>query len=162
MEKSHKGRPSICRSLFPLHSNGVGLRGTETPWSCATRQQMIHFDYCFMKKGDGDLLYVLIIKDDLSGYVWLKATTEADADTTAATLLDWFASFGVSRCWISDQGSHFKNKLMERVSEALKAQHHFTLPYCPWSNRSVKAVCRELLKTIRALLSEFQHPRTVI
>eukprot|EP00737_Agarophyton_chilense_P004166 gb/GEZJ01005113.1/.p1 GENE.gb/GEZJ01005113.1/~~gb/GEZJ01005113.1/.p1 ORF type:complete len:487 (-),score=31.61 gb/GEZJ01005113.1/:1533-2993(-) len=122
--------------------------------------ELIHFDYCFMKKGEGDLLYVLIVKDDLSGYVWLNATAEADAETTAAISMEWFAFFVVPKCWVSDKASHFKNQLVKQISDGLKARHHFTLLYCPCSNGSVEVVWRELLRTARATLSEFQLPLT--
>eukprot|EP00737_Agarophyton_chilense_P000533 gb/GEZJ01000595.1/.p1 GENE.gb/GEZJ01000595.1/~~gb/GEZJ01000595.1/.p1 ORF type:complete len:370 (-),score=37.03 gb/GEZJ01000595.1/:420-1529(-) len=113
-----------------------------------------------MSRGDHGQLYVLIVKDDLSGYVWLKATSEAEAETTTAVLLDWFSSFGIPKSWVSDKGSYFKNKLMNLIADALKSKHHFTLPYCPWSNGSVEVVCRELLRTCRAVLSEFQLSRS--
>ncbi len=40
-----------------------------------------------MMPGEGDSLYVLILKDDLSGYVWLVPAIEADASTVADALL---------------------------------------------------------------------------
>ncbi|OWZ10055.1 Gag-pol Polyprotein [Phytophthora megakarya] len=38
-----------------------------------------------------------------------------------------FASFGVCRVWVSDQGTHFKNKAIEALQHALGA-HHRSLP----------------------------------
>jgi hypothetical protein len=35
-----------------------------------------------------------------------------DAYSTAAVLIEWFAAFDVAQQWVSDQVSHFKNKLM--------------------------------------------------
>lgn len=46
------------------------------------------------------------------------------------------------------------------VKNQVKASHHFTLAYCPWSNGTVEVVCRELLRACRAILSEFQLPHT--
>lgn len=37
-----------------------------------------------------------------------------------------------------------------------KSSHHFTLAYCSWSNGTVEVVFRELLRSTRAILSEFQ------
>jgi len=31
--------------------------------------QMVHFDYCYVMRGEDDFKYVLIVKDDFSGYV---------------------------------------------------------------------------------------------
>ena len=119
---------------------------------------LLNFDYCYMMKGVRDLTYVLILKDDFSGYVWLRPTRESDASTTAQALLDWFASFGVVQNWVSDRGTHFKNDVVRALREQTGGSHHFTLAYCPWSNGTVEVVCRELLRATRALLSEFQFP----
>lgn len=120
--------------------------------------ELIHFDFCYMMPGESDFKYILIIKDDLSGYCWLIPSSEADSFTVAESLVQWFTSFGVSSKWVSDQGSHFKNQTIEKVKSALKAEHHFTTAYCPWANGTVEVVCRELLRATRAILSEFQYP----
>ena len=125
----------------------------------ATRpNEMIHFDNCYISKGEDSYCCILVIKDDFSGYVWLIPTTEADAKTTADALLSWFASFGTVVQWISDRGSHFKNDVVRELRDQTNGLHHFTLAYCPWSNGTVEVVCRELLRALRAFLSEFQLP----
>lgn len=52
--------------------------------------------------------------------------------------------------------------LLERSDEgdikALKTNHHFTLPYCPWSNGTVEVVCRELKKVMKSITNEFRLP----
>ena len=35
---------------------------------------VIHFDYFFMEQGENGYKYVLIVNDDLSGYVFLNPT----------------------------------------------------------------------------------------
>lgn len=119
---------------------------------------LIHFDFCYIMKGVNDLKYILILKDDFSGYVWLIPSCDADSPSVCVALTKWFSAFGVVRNWSSDQGSHFKNQLMRSVQEATKSSHHFTTAYCPWTNGSVEVFCRELLRALRALLSEFQLP----
>jgi len=121
--------------------------------------QILHFDFCYMSPAEDDLKYVLVLKDDHSGYVMLRATKTTDAETAATHLIEWFAQFGVVTQWISDRGTHFKNELVRLLSERYKANHHFTLAYCPWSNGTVEVVNRELLRASRALLSEFQLPQ---
>lgn len=86
----------------------------------------------------------------------LIPAVEADASTAADALSDWFSTFGVVRQWVSDRGTHFKNKLIGMLQSSLRSSHHFTLAFCPWSNGTVEVVCRELLKATHALLSEFQ------
>jgi transposase InsO family protein len=98
--------------------------------------------------------YLLILKDDRSGYLWLVPAKAADAETTVESLASWFTTFGVVETWVSDQGSHFKNKLVDGVRCALRTRHHFTTAHSPWANGTVERACREVLRAVRALLSE--------
>ena len=58
--------------------------------------------------------------------------------------------------WVSDQGSHFKNEVMLTLQRELHTRHHFTSAYHPQSNGTVEVVCREVIRALRALLSEYQ------
>ena len=109
-----------------------------------------------MYPGEGDMKYVLIIKDDHSSDIMLEPTEECDARTASQCLLKWFSMFGVAQNWNSDQGTHFKNELMDNLNRDLHAHHHFTTPYNPQSNGTVESVCREVLRAARALLSELR------
>jgi Integrase core domain/Integrase zinc binding domain len=116
--------------------------------------EVIHFDYLYMGPSVDDAKYVLIVKDDYSNYVWLKQCKNADADSTAAVLIEWFAAFGVAQQWVSDQGSHFKNQVMTDIQKQLGTNHHFTTAYSPWANGTVEAVCKQTIRAARAMLSE--------
>jgi Integrase core domain/Integrase zinc binding domain len=123
----------------------------------ATRpNEVIHFDFLYLGPSDVGLKYFLLIKDDLSGYVWLIPSQAADAATVVDALLSWFAAFGVSMTWVSDQGSPFKNTVLEDFRRALWSRHHFTTAYSPWANGTVERACKEVLRASRALLSEFR------
>jgi hypothetical protein len=39
--------------------------------------------------------------------------------TSQPPLIEWFASFGVAQQWVSDQGIHFKNKVMTDIQNNL-------------------------------------------
>lgn len=116
--------------------------------------ELLHFDYLTMVEGDGGLKYVLVLKDGMSGYVELVACVQATADTAYHALIDWFKRFGVVHQWVSDQGAHFRNQIVERLQRALGAHHHFVTAYTPWANGTVEVVNREVLKALKALLSE--------
>ena len=120
--------------------------------------EVLHFDYLFIGKGRNGYMYILIIKDDLSSFLRLVPTKLADALTTADALISWFADFGIALTWVSDRGSHFKNDVIKRLSDETHSHHHFTLAYTPWSNGTVEVVCREVLRCMRALLSEWMLP----
>ena len=55
--------------------------------------ELLHFDFCHMSPAEDDLLYVLILKEDHSGYVWLVPTTKTTAETIADSLIKLFAAF---------------------------------------------------------------------
>lgn len=74
--------------------------------------------------------------------------------------MKWFAAFGVAQTWCSDQGTHFKNKLITSLNRELHSHHHVTTAYCPQSNGTVDTVCKEVLRATRALLSEFRLKET--
>ena len=121
--------------------------------------QVIHFDYLHMGcKSDTGLVYVLVIKCGFCHIVELVACAEATAEAAAEALMGWFSRYGVPEVWISDQGPHFKNQLMDAVKRATKTVHHFTTPHSPWANGGVERVNREVLRVMRALLSENQMP----
>ncbi|GMF45863.1 unnamed protein product [Phytophthora fragariaefolia] len=122
--------------------------------------ELIHWDYLHMGESESGEVYILVIKDDASKFVWLLPCVAADADTTFVCLLDWFATFGVCRTWVSDQGTHFMNTTIAALQHALGAHHHFTTARCPWANGTVEVVMRETLRCCRALLSEWMlQPR---
>jgi hypothetical protein len=115
--------------------------------------QVIHFDFLFVGLTDSSN-YILIIKEDITGYVWLIHCDEPTAQVVANALEDWFSIFGVAEVWISDQGSHFRNQVLDRIREKLRVKHRFTHPYCAWSNGTIERVCRDVLRLLRALYSE--------
>lgn len=57
---------------------------------------------------------------------------------------------------MSDGPTHFKNETIRPVNKGQKVPHHFTLPYCPWYNGAMERLGRELISTMRAILSELQ------
>ena len=120
--------------------------------------RLIHFDYCYVGRGEKDQIYVLVLKDDFNSDVWLIPCCAANAETTVKSLIKSFSAFGTVPRWVSDQHSHLKNEIVGGLREKTHGFHHFTVSYCPWTTGTVEVVCRELIRTMRALLSEFQMP----
>jgi IS30 family transposase len=117
--------------------------------------EILHFDFLYIGSSrDGKYQYLLLLKDDLSGYLWLVPCRTADAAATFDALMRWFAVFGVVLLWISDRGSHFKNEVVQRVQKELKAKYHFTSANCPWSNGTIEFACKQVIRACRAVLSE--------
>ncbi len=113
---------------------------------------LIHFDYLYLD--EGRYSYLLLIKDDFTGYCMLHRARAADADTTAEGLAAWISLFGVPKMFHSDTGSHFKNKTMRALSNALGVDHSFAVAYSPWSNGTVERLCRSVLDVFRKICSK--------
>jgi hypothetical protein len=105
---------------------------------------------------DGKYQYLLLLKDDLSGYLWLVPCRTAEAAATVDALMRWFVVFGFVLLWISDRGSQFKNEVVQRVQKELKAKLHFTTANCPWSNGTIESACKQVIRAFRAVLSELK------
>jgi Integrase zinc binding domain len=64
---------------------------------------ILHFDFLYIGLSrDGKYQALLLLMDDLSGYLWLVPCRTANAAATVNALMRWFAVFGVVLLWISD------------------------------------------------------------
>ena len=120
--------------------------------------EILHFDYLYIGESAIGHEYILILKDDFSGYVFLRSCASACAEATADVLAEYFTTFVPVLNWFSDQGSHFKNEVMELLASSLGAKHRFSTAYVPWSNGTVEAVCKEVLRVMHALSAELRIP----
>jgi Integrase core domain/Integrase zinc binding domain len=119
--------------------------------------EILHFNFLYIGLSrDGKYQYLLLLKDDLSGYLCLVPCRTADAAATFDALMRWFAVFGVVMLCISDRGSHFKKELVRRVQKELKAKHHFITSNCPWSDCTIEYACKQVIRAFRAVLSELK------
>lgn len=58
--------------------------------------------------------------------------------------------------WMPDNGSHFKNTLLEDLRKHMKALHTFVPVYSPWVNGTEKPINRDILEVMHALLLEHE------
>jgi transposase InsO family protein len=145
-----------------LHSIAT-IPGDKVPRSLGTQlhatkpNEILHFDFLYIGLSrDGKYQCLLLLKDDLSGYLCLVPCRTADAAATVDALMRWLAMFSVVLLWISDRGSHFKNEVVQRVQNELKAKHHFTTENCPCSNGTIESACKQVIHVFRAVLSELK------
>lgn len=120
----------------------------------------IHFDFLYIGPSEQGENYVLIIKDNFSSYVWLEACEAATAMAPAEMLFRWFSAFGVCKVWISDRGSHFFNELMRELAKMLRVDHQFSPAYSPHTNGTVESVCKQYLRSSRAVLPDLKLEET--
>ncbi|XP_050876307.1 uncharacterized protein LOC127080012 [Lathyrus oleraceus] len=76
--------------------------------------------------------YILVAVDYVSKWVEVLALPTNDAKVVVTFLKNnIFSRFGVPRALISDEGTHFLNKLMENLLKKFNVKHKITTPYQP-------------------------------
>lgn len=79
--------------------------------------------------GVNDMNYLLMIKDDISGYIWLYPSINADSDAASRALAKSITAFG-SMYWLaSDQGAHFSASKMKSLTVYSYMNYHLTTAY---------------------------------
>ncbi|KAH9082771.1 hypothetical protein LEN26_021162 [Aphanomyces euteiches] len=125
-------------------------------WHATKPNEGIHFDYLYMGPSKSGPKYILVLKDDLSHYCELVACDAPTSQVCVDALAAWWSRHSMSLVWISHQGSHFKNSVMKGLAHKFKAEHEFTLAYCPWRNGTVERLNRDILQVMRVLLLEYK------
>jgi hypothetical protein len=109
---------------------------------------LVHCDFLSMPTG-----YIHVLVDDASGLCQLKWHDRCRADDMVAAMQQWLALFGIIPNWMSDQGPHYKNKVVCRI---YGAAHHFAPAHCPWYNGTVEVMMRSIRKTLQAMRVELR------
>ncbi|CAM8929253.1 unnamed protein product [Rhodiola kirilowii] len=102
-------------------------------------------------------LYILVAVDYVSKWVEAKATRGDDTKTVVDFLrTNIFCRYGVPEAIISDQRTHFCNRLMAAVMKQYHVYHHTSTAYHPQtngqaeiSNREIKGILEKMVKPIR-------------
>ena len=117
-------------------------------------------DYIDMGEESEGMRYILMCADKFSRLVELVPTASPTSIKATQATLSWSARYGLPEWIITDGGSHFKNQAMRLLTDQMGIRHHITLAYCPWANGAVEIFGRQLLWTVRALLSELGYSAT--
>ena len=144
------------------HSNDIVPRMLGTSKHATRRGQILTFDYLYIgkpaKDSDHEYQYVLVLKDEYSGFVDLVPCKSPNS-TEAADAISWWIAHSTKPEWlISDNGTHFKCKILEQLAKYFDCKHHFTLAYCPWSNGTVERVNRDVKALIKIIGRECKSP----
>lgn len=100
-------------------------------------------------------VYILLAVDYVSKWVEPKATKADDSKAVVGFVkVNIFSRFGVPRAIISDQGSHFCNKLVEALLKKYGVTHKVSLPYHPQTNRQAEVSNRE----VKGILEKTVNP----
>ena len=92
-------------------------------------------------------LYILLAVDYVSKWVEAIACLRNDANTVAGFIhRNILSKFGAPRTIISDEGSHFANKVFAKLMSRYGIRHVIGLAYHPQSNGQTKISNREIKK----------------
>lgn len=118
--------------------------------------EVVHFDHLYMGPGLDNLCYVLVIQDDLSSCRWLCPTRLADAECASTEIGRWIRVFSAMHWWVSNQGCHFRNRMMQTMASTHRIRHSFTAAYSPWVNGTVENAMRHVRVACTSLLFELR------
>ncbi|KAK9042736.1 hypothetical protein V6N11_017799 [Hibiscus sabdariffa] len=101
----------------------------------------------------GDL-YILLAVDYVSKWVEAIATPKNDAKTVMKFLhKNIFTRFGVPKALISDEGSHFDNKLIAKALQRYGVRHRIATAYHPQTNGQAEISNREIKQILEKTVS---------
>ena len=99
-------------------------------------------------------LYILLAVDYVSKWVEVVACSKNDANTVMGFLQkNIFSRFGTPRTIISDRGSHFANKVFDRLMNRYGIKHIMSLAYHPQTNGQAEIYNREIKKILEKTVS---------
>ena len=55
---------------------------------------------------------------------------------------------------MSDTATHFKNRVIAQLSDALKVDNRFAVACTPWSNGTCERMVREVVRALKSIVSE--------
>ena len=100
-------------------------------------------------------LYILLVVDYVSKWVEAIPTRTNDASVVVKFLRSHiFTRFGTPRALITDGGTHFCNKIVDKVLQKYGVQHRTSLAYHPQANGQAEVSNHEiksiLVKTVNS------------
>lgn len=101
---------------------------------------------------------LLVFFDRFSKWVELVPQRRATAEGVVKAFRERIlARFGAPKVLISDNGSQFTSKILQKYLRDVGVHHQFTAPYCPQENPTERA--NRTIKTMIAQVSQNQHNR---
>ena len=94
--------------------------------------------------------HILTIIDHLTGWPEAFPIPDKSADTIVSTFINHYCPVHMCPRYIhSDNGTEFKNQLMDQVLQQLSTDHIFSAPHHPQSNRKLEVFHRYLKSTLK-------------
>ena len=101
----------------------------------------------------GGFQYVLVILEDVSGYIWMRPSRACTANVTVEELDLLCATFGPPTTWVGDNATHFRIHVVRKLAKLLGVEHRFSAANSAWTNVTVEGMMREVIDGAKALLN---------
>ena len=98
--------------------------------------------------------YILVAVDYVSKWAEAQALQTNDAKVVITFLKKLFCRFGIPKALISDRGTHFCNKLMEKAMKRYGVNHRFSTSYHPQTSGQVENTNRALKRILEKTVKE--------
>lgn len=135
--------------------NNVCQKRGARPWAYSPFER-IQVDFAEMPKV-GHLKYLLVIVDQLTGWPEAFATSQATAKATAKVLLEEIIPrFGPPWVIESDHGKHFKNHLVQTLTQAIGSHWAYHVPWHPKSSGQAERMNGIIKKHLTKICQEAQ------
>ena len=124
------------------------VSATAHPWEFPTRPwERLHIDHAGPMNGNT----FLVVVDSFSKWPEVERVKSTDAKTTCAVLRKLFATHGIPRTVVSDNGPGFASAELQQFFARNGVQHIFTAPYHPSSNGQAERYVRVFKEMLRSL-----------
>ena len=98
--------------------------------------------------------HILIIIDHIMGWLEAFLIPDKSADTIVSTIINQYLPVHIPRYILSDNGTEFKNSLMDQVLKQLGMERIFSAPYHPQSNGKLEVFHKYLKPTLKKLCAQ--------
>eukprot|EP00918_Siedleckia_nematoides_P099937 GHVU01218606.1.p1 GENE.GHVU01218606.1~~GHVU01218606.1.p1 ORF type:complete len:1004 (-),score=109.13 GHVU01218606.1:721-3732(-) len=133
----------------PLHMGyglGVGNRALRP-------NHTVFADFYTMSEAATGEKKLLVLKCGWTGFTMLYACQTDDGETVGNCLADWAKHYTLPEVLSTDQGPHFKNKVVKALTDKAIIHHHFSFPYCPWSNGTAEVVNKAVKRCFQSVIN---------
>ena len=111
------------------------------PW------ERLHIDHAGPINGDS----FLIVVDSYSKWLEVERVKSTDAKTTCAVLRKLFATHGLPRVIVSDNGSGFASEEFNQFLRKNQVKHLYSAPYHPASNGQAERLVRTFKESLKTM-----------
>ena len=98
--------------------------------------------------------YIFVVVDNFTNFLWLYATPDETALTTAQILLDLFLAHGFPQRLLTDRGSNFISDVVAELLRLLRVKAAMTSSYHPQTDGKNEVSHRLLLSQVRSFISK--------